>query len=147
VWSRLVSSDWLKKSQQFLEAVITFWQPFYTHMCHADDVRKGYKGCFADGDGAYVASPWGGTRTLPAALNTNRLTHEQCALAAAQGGYEVYAMQASGYCFMGTLADVVQMKRKLDDSTCSTIPCLTEICLGMVNKVYSVGVPLTSFNC
>ncbi len=38
---------------------------------------------------------------------------------------------------MGTLADVAQMKRKLDDATCSAIPCVG--CVGMVNKVYSIG--------
>ncbi len=110
--------------------------------CPADDVRKGYKGCFSDGSGPYDAPPWGGGRTLPATLNTNGLTHEQCAQAAAQAGYDVFAMQASGYCFMGTLADVAQMKQKLDDATCNTLPCVggnPNDCLGLVNKVYFIG--------
>jgi hypothetical protein len=126
--------------------LIGLLQPCCTVLYDADDVRKGYKGCFADGDGAYVTPPWGGTRTLPAALNNNRFTHEQCALAALQAGYEVYAMQASGYCFMGTLADVVQMKQKLDDSRCTDIPCSEQVgCVGMVNKVYSFGAPCMPF--
>jgi hypothetical protein len=111
-------------------------------MFGADDVRKGYKGCYADGDGPYETPPWGRSRTLPAALDTNGLTHEQCALAAAQAGYEVFALQASGYCFMGTLADVAEMKQKLYDSKCSTTPCVRVDgigCIGMVNKVYSIG--------
>jgi hypothetical protein len=109
-------------------------------MGNADDVRNGYKGCFADGDGLYVTPPWGGGRTLPAALNTVGLTHEQCAQAAVQASYDVFAMQANGVCFMGTLADVAQMKQKLDDVSCSAIPCLQPGgCAGMVNKVYSIG--------
>jgi hypothetical protein len=109
-------------------------------MCHADDVRKGYKGCFSDGDGPYKTPPWSGTHILPAALNTNNLTHEQCAQAAVQAGYDAFALQGSGVCFMGTLADVAQMKQKLDDATCSTIPCLGGTgCSVLVNKVYSVG--------
>jgi hypothetical protein len=111
----------------------------------ADDVRKGYKGCFADGDGTYVTSPWGGNRALPAALNTNGFTHEQCAQAAAQAGYDVFAMQANGVCFMGTLADVAQMKQKLDDANCSTTLCVGGVgCVSLVNKVYSIGVYPTS---
>jgi hypothetical protein len=110
-------------------------------MCGADDVRKGYRGCYADGDGPYPSAAWGGARTLPATLRTDGLTHEQCAVAAALGNYEVFAMQASGYCFMGTLADVAQMKRKLDDATCNTNPCVGGVgCIGWVNTVYTLGV-------
>jgi hypothetical protein len=97
----------------------------------ADNPRKGYKGCYADGGGPY-SSPWGGGRTLPAYLSTDGLTVEQCAHAAALGNYEVFAMQYTGYCFLGTLADVAQMKGKLDDATCTTNP-------PSVNTVYSVG--------
>ncbi len=71
---------------------------------------------------------------MPAYLFTGGLTIEQCAHAAALGNYEVFSMQSSGYCFMGTLADVAQMKRKLDDATCSTNP-------GWVNTVYMIGEP------
>jgi hypothetical protein len=111
-------------------------------MCGADDVRKGYKGCFADLDGPYTVPPYGGGRTMPVCLNTDRFTHEQCALAAAQGGFEVYAMQSSGFCCMGTLVDVVQAKTKLDDSRCSTTPCLNGVgCINIVNKFYSIGMP------
>jgi hypothetical protein len=117
-------------------------------MCGADDVRKGYKGCFADLNGPYTVPPWeGSSRMLPKALNTNGFTHEQCALAAAQAGYEVYAMQASGFCFMGTLVDVVQTKTKLDDSRCSTTPCLAGVgCFSLINKVYSLGTPCRCFS-
>jgi hypothetical protein len=109
-------------------------------MCGADDVRNGYKGCFGDGDGPYRS--WLQKRTLPGTLNTNGFTHEQCALAAAQAGYEVYAMQLDGYCFMGTFADVAQMKRQFDDSTCNTVPCLGGVgCIVLLNKVYSIGEP------
>jgi hypothetical protein len=108
-----------------------------TVMCCADDVRKGYKGCYSDGDGPYTLTPGGASRTLPATLNTDGLTHEQCAQAAGQAGYDVFALQASGNCFMGTIADVVQMKRKLGDDTCGSIPCVAGPgCAGMVNKVY-----------
>jgi hypothetical protein len=78
-------------------------QPSYTVMGGADDVRKGYKGCFADLDGPYTVPPYGSSRTMPACLNTNRFTHEQCALAAAQAGYEVYAMQSRGFAAWGPL--------------------------------------------
>jgi hypothetical protein len=111
-------------------------------MSGADDVRKGYQGCFSDGDGPYTTLPWGSGRTLPAALDTNGFTHEQCALAAAQAGYDVYAMQSERYCFMGNLADVAQMKTKLDHTKCSTTPCVQVDgigCIVMVNKVYSIG--------
>jgi hypothetical protein len=120
-------------------------QPSYTMMGGADDVRKGYTGCFADLDGPYDVPPWGSSRTMPACLNTNRFTHEQCALAAAQAGYEVYAMQSKGFCCMGTIVDVVQTKMKLDDSRCSTTPCLGEVgCFNMINKVYLIGTPCRS---
>ncbi len=76
---------------------------------------------------------------MPGALMTNGVTHEQCALATAQAGYEVFSMQANGVCFAGSLADVTQMKQQLDDATCSTIPCTT--CTAKANKVYSIGVP------
>jgi hypothetical protein len=115
-------------------------QPFHTGMSRADDVRRGYKGCFGDGEGPY--SSWGYSRTLPATLSSTGFTHEQCAQAAALPGYEVYALQVEGYCFMGTLDDVAQMKRKLDDSICSTTPCSGSGavgCVGLVNKVYTVG--------
>ncbi len=69
---------------------------------------------------------------MPGYLFTNGLTIEQCAHAAALGNYEVFAMQVDGYCFMGTLADVAQMKRKLDDATCTTNPA-------SVNTVYTIG--------
>jgi hypothetical protein len=67
----------------------TMLQPICTTMCCADDVRKGYKECFADGDGPYTVPSYGGRHTLPACLISNGFTHEQCALAAAQAGYEV----------------------------------------------------------
>jgi hypothetical protein len=108
------------------------------------DVRKGYIGCYGDGDGPYVyaALPSGNGRTLPTALTTNGLKHEQCAHYAAQAGYEVFALQATGWCLMGTLGDVAQMKRKLDDVSCSTVPCLqvnNVTCRDQVNKVYLLG--------
>ncbi len=109
-------------------------------LCGADDVRKGYIGCFGDGDGPYGSAPWGGSHTLLASLNTDGITHEQCAQAAGQAGYEVYALQGQGVCFMGTLADVAQMERTLDDATCSTTPCVAGIdCVPSVSKVYSIG--------
>jgi hypothetical protein len=115
-------------------------------MFNADDIRKGYKGCYADLDGPYTVPPWGSSRTLPACLNTNGFTHEQCAIAAALAGYEVYAMQSRGFCCMGTLADVVQTKTQLDDSRCSTTPCLGGVgCFDMINKVYSIGTPCMPF--
>jgi hypothetical protein len=106
-------------------------------MFDADDVQKGYKGCFNDTNGPYMTPPWGANHILPAALNTNGLTHEQCAQSAARAGYDVFALQGSGICFTGTLADVAQMKQKLDDATCSTAVCVG--CVGSVNKVYSIG--------
>ncbi len=69
---------------------------------------------------------------MPVSLFSNGLPIEQCAHAAVLANYEVFAMQSSGYCFMGTLADVAQMKTKLDDATCTTNP-------GWVNTVYTIG--------
>jgi hypothetical protein len=112
-----------------------------------DDVRKGYRGCYGDGDGPYTLTPGGANRTLPATLNTDGLTHEQCAQAAGQAGYDVFALQASGSCFMGTIADVVKMKRTLPDATCSGIPCVAgTACGGMVNKVYLISAPSQDSN-
>ncbi len=110
-------------------------------MCGADDVRRSYKGCFADGDGPYTSM----NHTLPATLSMDGLTYEQCAQAAGQAGYDVFAIQTSGYCFMGKFDDVAQMKQKLDDATCSTTPCVGGIgCIQGVNKVYSSGASPTS---
>ncbi len=65
--------------------------------------------------------------------------------AAGQAGYEVFALQSQGLCFMGTLADVSQMKQKLDDATCSAIPCVAGTgCVGLVNKVHLFGALLLS---
>jgi hypothetical protein len=103
----------------------------------AGDARRGYQGCFGDGDGPYDLPRRGGGRTLPATLNINGLTLEQCAQAAGAQAYEVFALQHSGYCFMGQRADLEAMTRKLDNDTCSTTPCLNGVgCLPMVNKVY-----------
>jgi hypothetical protein len=106
-------------------------------------------GCYGDGDGPYKSIPGGGKRTLPAALNTGGLTHEQCAQAAGQAGYDVFALQSSGNCFMGTFGDVSQMsaRRKLDDALCSATPCVAgTTCGGLVNKVYSIGASSSSKN-
>jgi hypothetical protein len=112
----------------------------------ADDVRKGYKGCFGDRDGPYRS--WDRSRTLPAALSATGLTHEQCAQAAVLAGHEVYALQEDGLCFMGALTDVSQMKWKLDDSTCRTTPCSGGVgCNRLVNKVYTVSEPRKFFVC
>jgi hypothetical protein len=103
----------------------------------ADDISKGYVGCFRDGDGPYVTPPWGGGRTLPAALTSNGFTLEQCAQAAADSEYAVFAMQASRYCFMGRQTDLAAFTTKLDNATCNTTPCLNGVgCVGMVNKAY-----------
>jgi hypothetical protein len=79
---------------------------------------------------------------LPAALNTDGFTHEQCAQYAAQAGYEIFALQASGWCLMGTLADVANMQIKLNDYSSSTCPCVRSdeiTCKGWVNKVFLIG--------
>ncbi len=101
-------------------------------MFYADDPRKGYLGCYGDGDGPYDTPYWGGKRTLPVSLYTWGMTHEQCAQAAALGSFDVFALQAGGHCFMGTLADVAQMKRKLEDATCAANA-------GWANAVFSIG--------
>jgi hypothetical protein len=109
-------------------------------MCGADDLRKTYMGCFNDNDGLYNVPPRLGSHTLPACLNTDGFTLEQCALNAAQAGYEVYCIQASRYCCMGPMTDAVQMKTKYDDSQCTTIPCYNEAgCINLVHKVCVVG--------
>jgi hypothetical protein len=118
-------------------------------LCGADDVRKGYVGCYRDGDGPY-GWIWYGTRWLPANLYTDGITHEQCAHAAGQAGYDVFALQTSGYCFMGRFSDVAQMPVKLDDATCSTTPCVDGVdCADWANKVYSIGASLIyqQFRC
>jgi hypothetical protein len=117
-------------------------------MCGADDVRKSYMGCFSENDGSYIVPPWGGGHTLPACLNTNGFTLEHCALAAAQAGYEVYSIQDSGYCCMGTITDVLQMKTKYEESRCTTIPCYNGVgCIVRVHKVYVVGASWRSWGC
>jgi hypothetical protein len=99
-----------------------------------------YQGCFQDGSGPYEVRPWGSGRSLPAALSMTGITVEQCGQAAGVRGFEVFAVQEQGICFMGTLAHVAQMKQKLDDAACSTIPCAAgNGCTTKVNKVYSIG--------
>ncbi len=74
---------------------------------------------------------------MPDTLSTNGLTLEQCARAEGINAYEVFAMQHSGYCFMGSRADLDAIKTKLENAACSTTPCLNGVgCLDRVSKAY-----------
>jgi hypothetical protein len=83
-------------------SIVNIVESLTSAFSHPDDVRKGYKGCFADGVGPYVTA-LGSGRTLPTGFYTKGVTHEQCAQYAAQAGYEVFALQDRGFCFTGPL--------------------------------------------
>jgi hypothetical protein len=69
-----------------------------------------------------------------------RSTVDQCARAAAQRGFDVFGLEVDGACFMGPLFDVPQMTQKLNDATCSNIPCLAGApCVSWAIQVFSVG--------
>jgi hypothetical protein len=98
-----------------------------------------YQGCFQDSSG-----PYDGGNTLPDALNTNGVTIDQCARAAGLRRFDVFALQGSGLCFMGKLADLARIAstEKLAESSCSRIPCAIGVeCTARINKVYSIGAP------
>ncbi len=98
------------------------------------------QGCFMDGNGPYQTPPYTPAgRLLPAAI-PGAWTVDQCAREAAKRGFDVFGIEVDGQCFMGSLADVAKMTTKVDDATCSNIPCLAGLpCVGWAIKVFSIG--------
>jgi hypothetical protein len=97
-----------------------------------------YLGCFKD---MVQGAPYGdGFRGLP--FNPFRSagwTVDQCAVAARDRGYPVFALQHTLDCFMGTIADVAKMaSQKTTDDACSGLPCTQPgvPCPLSLNKVY-----------
>ena len=108
----------------------------------AGTVQKGYMGCFADAGGDYTSRDWGAGRNLPVVLPADLMTLDQCAQYAASMGYEVFAIQGWGVCSMGSLRDVAAMKRRMEDTFCTFVPCLPQYCKGFINKVFAFGMPV-----
>jgi hypothetical protein len=99
-----------------------------------------YLGCFKE---EAQSSPYGnGLRALPVFLSrSGAWTVDQCAVAARDKGYPVFALQGYGLCFMGALADVSKMiaaSKKTSDDSCSALPCAQAgaSCPASLNKVY-----------
>jgi hypothetical protein len=102
-----------------------------------------YVGCYADGSGGPYEYAHG-QRTLPVlASGDGGLSMDECAAAARDRGYPVFALQWRGDCFMGSVADVAKMNaasQKLADSACLLIPCdqSAASCPGYINKVFLI---------
>ncbi len=104
-----------------------------------------YVGCYTDGYGPYTID--GNTRTFPARFGGNGVSVDECAVAARDGGYTVFALQYYGQCFLGSMMDVAELNaasQRIADSMCLNVPCVLpdEDCSGWINKVFSLeGVP------
>jgi hypothetical protein len=102
-----------------------------------------YVGCYNDGSGPYSVD--GYARTFPVWLGSGTgLSVDECAAVAQNRGYQVFALQYFGECFLGSLADVAAMDAaslKTTDATCDVIPCVDRniFCPGMTNKVFWLG--------
>jgi hypothetical protein len=86
----------------------------------------------------------GGTRTLPQVLDKFRtgVSFDECAAAARNRGFPVFALQGYGQCFFGSMADVARLEasQKLADASCINLPCPASAtaCTGKVNKIFTV---------
>jgi hypothetical protein len=100
-----------------------------------------HQGCILNRDGPYNAMPPANPgRYLPVVLRTAGWTVDQCAREAAKRGLDVFGLEVEGFCFMGTLADLPQMTQKLDDASCTNVPCVGAVnCVGWAMKVFSIG--------
>ncbi len=97
-----------------------------------------YLGCYTDWGGRY------GGRTFPDLLDGGRyVSVDECAAAARDKGYQVFALEWYGECFLGSFADVAAMDaallKKADDG-CQSIPCAAGgPCPGWTLKVFFFG--------
>jgi hypothetical protein len=104
-----------------------------------------YLGCFRD---VLQGSPYGdgGDRAFPVLL-FSRWTVDQCAAAARDRGFPVFAIQFRHDCWLGTVADVAKMiaaSQKTTDAACEPLPCAegSATCPASLNKAYLLeGMP------
>jgi hypothetical protein len=66
---------------------------------------------------------------------------DDCARAARNRGFPVFALQGEGLCFFGSMADVARLQatqRNLSDALCNDLPCAASAatCRGRTNKGY-----------
>jgi hypothetical protein len=84
----------------------------------------------------------GGRQTLPIVLDKYRtgVGVDECAAAARNRGFPVFALQGFGQCFFGSMADVARLQatQRLSDASCSNFPCpgSAAACPKNINKVY-----------
>jgi hypothetical protein len=115
----------------------------FVHHSAAGSPEYTYIGCFKE---EAQNSPYGnGLWALPVSLTSSAgWTVDQCAVAARDKGYPVFALQGYGLCFMGAVADVAKMiaaSKKTTDNACSALPCAQAgtSCPPSLNKVYFIG--------
>jgi hypothetical protein len=80
-------------------------------------------------------------RTLPQGLDGRTgVRVDECAAAARDRGFPLFALQGKGQCFFGSVADVARIpaSQKLADAACNDLPCPASaaICPATTNKVY-----------
>ncbi len=99
-----------------------------------------YLGCFKE---EAQSSPYGnGLHSLPVSLTrSGAWTVGQCAVAARDRGYPVFALQGYGLCFISAVADVAKMivaSKNTTDDACLALPCAQAgaSCPPSLNKVY-----------
>jgi hypothetical protein len=103
-----------------------------------------YLGCYHDAnfDGRGPTFPvWVGYDTSTGTWRYSSV--DECAAAARDRGYQVFALQWYGTCFLGSLADVAAMDAaalKRADDICQPVPCPPySQCPGWTNKVFLLG--------
>ncbi len=97
-----------------------------------------YLGCYDDGSIRPYAD---GQQTFPKSLTRAGMSELDCAVAARDGGYAVFAIQDYGKCSLGSLADIARQdaaSKRIDDESCARIPCPVDDtqCRLSVNKVF-----------
>jgi hypothetical protein len=105
-----------------------------------------YLGCYKDWGGPYTNIDTRG-RTFPVWIGYDmstrrwrRVSVDECAAAARDRGYQVFALQWYGACFLGSLADVAVMHGR-PGGICQDVPCAPsqQSCPGWTNKVFLLG--------
>lgn len=101
-----------------------------------------YLGCYWDKSGPYQLGDV--QRNLPALVEGRAdFSMAECAAAARDRGYAVFALQYFGQCFLGSVADVTRMdgaSLKVPDDMCVNVPCVISgsPCNGLFNRAFSL---------
>jgi hypothetical protein len=98
-----------------------------------------YQGCYND-----LGGPYTNGRTLPQVPDKFRtgVSLDECAAAARNRGFAVFALQGYGQCFFGSMADVasISSSQRLSDGSRNSLPCPASLAAGCprnINKVYA----------